>query len=212
MLRRNLRVLILVVVGVMLVALSVVLNQFRIRAQAEAFLSEFKSLSMGKSSFDEAKRLQATYGGRELTHGVYPSDCSPHECYIYFSFLNSWFARLHLAPPTGFGATLHIHDGVVSSRSVGYGAQAGDVSFDLSVDEGTSTGRNQGFCVVHRADQLGRPYKLMISMSAEAKPVQRELAYSFDLSCLARIGICGQPSMILPHLSEQNTVICDQSP
>jgi hypothetical protein len=212
MLRKALRGTMLVLASVVIVMLWLLLNQFRVRSRAESFLRDLKSLSIGKSSFVEVKKLQAAYGGTQLTQGIYPSDCSPRDCYIDFLFTNGWLARLHLAPPTGFGATLRIHNGVLSSRSLGYQAEAGSHSFVLSVQESSNPIHMQDFCLTFRSDPMGRPWRMAISMRPTATQVERQLAYSFDLSCLARLGTCGEPSGVLPSLSPENAVICTDSP
>lgn len=211
MIRHMARAVIAVVAVLVLALVFVVLSQFLTQSRAKAFLAQANSLRIGMSTFDVAKKLEAIYHGHELTGGMYPPDCSPRDCYIQFLFTNNWLARLRLAPPTGFATTLHIENGLITSRTTAYAAEAGNHSFTLAMDESSSPSYIQDFCAVFfRTDLSGRPWKIQISISPKASQLQRDLAYSFDLSCLARLGSCGEPTRILPALSQQDIAICSE--
>jgi hypothetical protein len=191
----------------------VVSIQFVTQSKAKAFLEEANSLRIGTSTFDAAKKLEATYHGQELIGGIYPRECSPRNCHVRFLFTNNWLARLHLEPPTGFGTILHIENGLITSRITAYSAETGNHSFTLAADESSRSSNTEDFCVVFsRADLSGRPRKIQIRIGPKASQSQRALVYSFDLSCLAKLGTCGDPARILPIISQQDIAICSERP
>jgi hypothetical protein len=211
MIRQMARAVIAAVVILLLSLILVVSSQFLTQSRAGAFLAQANSLRVGMSTFDVAKKLEAIYHGHELTGGMYRPDCSPRDCYIQFLFTNKWLARLRLAPPTGFATTLHIENGLIISRTTAYAAEAGKHSFTLAVDESSSPGYIQDLCAVFfRTDLSGRPWKIQISISPKASQLQRDLVYSFDLSCLTGLGSCGEPTRILPALSQKDILICSE--
>lgn len=200
--------------GVLIAAFALVeLYQHTVRSRAESFLLDLQALELGKSTFSDAKRLQSQYGGQELTQGIYPADCSARDCYVRFMFTNFPFAILHLAPPTGLGAALHIQGGVVRSRTTAYQAEAGDQSFVLSIDDNFKTGYQEEFCVVsRRGNGSGPPWKVQISMRPGAPKDLSNAAYALNLSCLTRFGACSDPYGMLPTLFSQKVPICTERP
>lgn len=201
-------------VGLLIALLALVeLYQHAVRSRAESFLLDLKALQLGKSTFSDARRLQSQYGGQELTQGIYPPDCSARECYIQFIFTNLPLAVLRLAPPTALLATLHIQNGAVISHATDYQAEARDQPVSLSVHYAINTRYIQDLCqVFRRVESSAVPSKLVISMRPGISKDVTDAAFAFDLSCLSRLGTCGEANRILPPLFTQKVPICTERP
>ncbi len=194
--RRNvIRLLILAGTAVLFAGILLFVYSRVLVRNAQAFLDDLKSLRVGKSSFAEVKHVSE----------VYPdvwkkADCKPNQdCALDFAIENTWLHRLRLVPWTKFQGTLYIRDGTLTRMGIILAANTGNFGFAAVVVETPSDIQDQkSYVIRHRRNQRGLPENVSIYLTPTSTATERQLAYSFNLTCLARFGGCKDSSELLP--------------
>jgi hypothetical protein len=165
------------------------------KREAQALLSELQAISIGSASFDEVQRIASRFRSR-TTEGVQP--CSPDECDLRISFENSWLRRLHLATPTTFGVVLLVRNGrlyyVNAAMTLYSGDQVISASTTLS-DEGRG---QSAYRIVAKRGVGNQPWQAIVHLTPNATLDERRAGFSFNLSCLDKLGGCKDSSDLLP--------------
>jgi hypothetical protein len=162
---------------------------------AQAFLDDLKVLRVGKSSFAEIQQL------REVYLDVWKkADCKPsQDCALDFAIENTWLHRLRLVPWTKFQGTLYIRDGTLTRMGVILAANTGNLGFGAVVVETPGDIQDQkSYAIRHRRNQKGLPENVSIYLTPTSTATERQQAYGFNLTCLARFGGCKDSSELLP--------------
>ncbi len=175
--------------------------------RAQAFLSDFLKLEVGKASFEEAKVVAQQHGGIPWYLPDGSMQCTYQRCEFRFFFENKPLTSTHLVPYTGLIATIGVKDGVVVGRYVDYMRYA-KRPFSYHVRETLlpPTGTPEWEALRHKiglsrmhVDPSGVATAVSIGLEPSSSADQRRRAYALDLSCLSKLFGCGNPSAFFPH-------------
>lgn len=172
------------------------------RTNARAFFREFSELKIG-SSFADAQRLAHQYGG--IPWYVTSSDmrCTFERCSFAFQFDSLPLSYVPLVGYTRFFALVSIKNGTVDGREIEYehisrhGSSFSYFLSDYASVEGPPKGQEPGVWRL-QVDPRGVPHVLEVLLGPHSTARLRGMAYSVNLSCLARLVGCGNPSAIYP--------------
>jgi hypothetical protein len=175
------------------------------RKNAEILLGELQQLRVGESTLGDLQRVAAGSQRRFLAKGTDPF-CQERWCTYTFSYYTTnlgrlalwrlYLWRIHLTPaPVAFVATL-IADGDRLAR----------IEILLSSDVKTkslSATLDDEVPVVSPVSQSylrqNQPSHVSIYVKPEATPAERQGAYSFNMSCMDKLGGCGKTAELLPN-------------
>lgn len=166
-------------------------------------MRDLEVLRVGQSSFEEAERVAARYGGRPFD--PFPP-CTPERCEIVFSIENTLLGRLRLSRRTLFAAAIFVGEGKV--RQITFGLVAGlydpnqycEVYIVDSQEETRGSSGHPPFSVSRQTTSDGRPQKLTVRITDHASPQERASAYSIDLGCLSQLIGCKDAHELAPSL------------
>ncbi len=162
---------------------------------AEGFSLQSRALVVGRTSFSEAERMLSKY----QRYRIKSTSCTSADCELAFRFRNSSLSRLRLAPPTGFDSVLRFHDGVLVNRETYLGQGLCCVVYVREDLSASATGALRSrFSPELQRDGSGRAWKAMVHLTPQASEQERELAYSFNLHCLDKIGGCKTAEELSP--------------
>jgi hypothetical protein len=166
--------------------------------EAELFLQKSKELKVGSSTYEEAK----SFLNSNDKHLQYSRPCSANDCEVVFEFRNSWMRALRLAPGTSFGGRLIFRDGVLALRYMHLGQGVCCVNIvteGRELEPGALEDQlSKDFSKSLQRDESGQPWHAYVLLSPKATPEQRQEAYSFDLSCLSKLGGCKNAAELAP--------------
>lgn len=175
--------------------------------RAQAFLSDFLMLEVGKSTFSDARTLTERYGGIPWWVGNDSMQCTSERCVFRFVFENKPLSSTRVVPWTGLFATIDVRRGIVVGRYLDYMRYAKrPLSYhvaEVAAPEGVDTSlvapvkSLMGFKRTN-VDGKGTPSVISIGFEPPADPDKKRRAYALDLACLSRILGCGGPSAIFP--------------
>lgn len=178
----------------------------RQRDRAEAFLREFTKLELGKSTFADAQQIAAEYHGIPWYTGPDDMRCTPQRCELRFVFENKPLTSFRLARYVELIGVVSVKDGIVAGRELIYASETGNynpLQYDV-VEEPPlqAEGKPQHFQEIGLArlnvDDKGIPSTVRVRLGVTSSPEQRKRAYALDLSCLAKLFGCKNPSAIFP--------------
>jgi len=164
---------------------------------AESFLSQSRALVLGHATLSDARKTLDDYRRYQLN----ATSCASNECEIAFRFRNSLLSLLHLAPPTGLDSFLRFHDGILVNRETYLGQGLCCVVYvreDLPSSQ-TATLKSS-FSRKLQRDGTGRPWKAIVYLTPQAIQQEKDLAYSFNLRCLYKIGGCKTAEELSPAI------------
>jgi hypothetical protein len=193
---RSIRLGTLSILGLALVVAGVTaINTIHTRHSAERFFASFTHLKIGASTAQDAERLAVRFGGMR--------DCSHAQngnCTYWVTFENTWLSRLRLAPRARLVCTILVREGVVSGRHFSYSLWDNPPFAPSSVDlwEPPHAGWEPPSPLYVHGQWSGGLWRMYVSVSEDATPEQRHIAYSLNLSCLWRIGGCKRAESLLP--------------
>lgn len=176
-------------------------------ARAQAFLSDFLKLEVGKSSFEEAAVVAQRHKGFP---GYLPDGsmwCTVQRCVFSFVFENKPLSSTHLVPWVGLLAEIDVKDGVVVGRYVNYKCYSRyPLSYNVQETILPPTGtrewealrRKIGLSRMH-VDPAGVATAISIGLEPSSSADQRRRAYALDPSCLSKLFGCGNASAFFPH-------------
>jgi hypothetical protein len=174
---------------------------------AQAFLSDFLKLEVGKSSFEEAKVVAQRHGGVPWYLPNGNMWCTYQRCEFRFLFENKPLTSIHLVPYTGLIGTIDVKDGLVVGRYVdyvrytkyayGYYVQE-TVLPPIGTPEWEALRHKIGLTRMH-VDPAGVATAVSIGLVPSSSADQRQRAYALNLSCLSKLFGCGDPSAFFPH-------------
>jgi len=181
-------------ISVIVAVLFGVTSTLRTEHAAEDFSLQSRAIVVGRTSFSEAERMLSNYQRYQLNNS-----CASADCELAFRFRNSWLSLLRLAPPTGFNSLLRFHDGVLVNRETHLGQGLCCVVYVREDLPASATGALRSrFSLELQRDGNGRPWKAMVHLTPQASEKERELAYSFNLHCLDKIGGCKTAEELSP--------------
>jgi len=158
------------------------------RREAQKFRDAADQLTIGISSYDNARRILEPYS----KHVTNSEPCTPNHCTWSFSFRNSLLSYLHLAPATEFGGSLTFDNGVLSTRVeyLGQGICCVHHIIEGRLLVAPNNPSQPDFSVTLQRDEDGFPAKAIVMLTPRATPEQRQAAYAIDLGCLDKIDGC----------------------
>jgi hypothetical protein len=186
-------VLALVAVGAATVAVATI----EAKREAEAFLSELRSIQLGPAGYEQVQHL-ATRFRSHVTQGT--TTCTPGECSVSVSFENTWLRKLHLATWTNFGAILLVRNGrlyYVSAEMTLYPRERVLGAKTDLLEEGQ---KRVPYSVVTKRWGDNQPWQAIVQITPQATPTERKAAFSFNLGCLDKLGGCKDSSDLLPSV------------
>lgn len=167
------------------------------RSRAEAFLREFVQITPGQSTFAEAQRIARRYGGMPwYVDNCGNMTCTFQKCVLAFQFDNMPLSYVPRVGYTRFFATINLKNGMVLGSELDYDRNAFGYSV-LDYRGQIPKGWQYGVWRL-RVDAQGVPHVLEVNLGPSSSQRLRQLAYSIDLSCLAKLWGCGGPSAIYP--------------
>jgi hypothetical protein len=173
------------------------------RDRAEQLVRDLASLRVGKSSFDDAERIAAKHGGRQVASS---GPCTEEYCELSFSIESALLPRLLLARPTVFSAAVFVGKGKVRQLAFGLTRGGSDPDRFCAVhvtefqDGPEAAEEYKPFSITRRTGVGGRHQTLNVRLTEQASPSDRALAYSLQLSCLNKLGGCADASELAPRL------------
>jgi len=178
--------MVLVACALPLAALAWLLIHARVeQVQAERCMAQVTALSIGRSTFEEAKRISDKFGGVDGSPAG--NACSPKLCDLVIAFRNLALTRLGLARPAGVIIYISISEGVVESVGIRYTSPGHPVY--LAGEEVARTGVQK--VRVHVWNDInGNPNQVAVRLTTEAPEDLRARVFAIDLSCLGRPGPC----------------------
>ena len=190
----------LAVLSVLVLAVIAAVVTHQPTRNAQRFMKDLMHLEVGKSSFTDALDLSKRYGGIEWKVNDSPEKCTPERCYLAFPFENTWLHRLHLAPRIVLMAIVGVENGQVRSRLVGFASATRTPSIEVFANERLAFSSGEAYRIV----SYSAVPRLGIELTPLATSDQRQRAYAFNLSCLSKIGGCGDAGELLPSLTQKN--------
>ena len=190
MLRTSLQRLFAAVFVVVIFGLGVVVDSVSTkRRHAELLVRRMATLKVGASSFTEARALAEEYSGKPESEGLRSEDCSAQACTFTFVIDNRPLNHIPGVGAVQFVATIGVKDGYVVEQQINY-----TILYSTSVDFAyllIDHLDSRGFEVQKlRVDSKGMPHVVKVNLGRSATAEERRLAYSIDLSCLARLRVC----------------------
>jgi hypothetical protein len=172
------------------------------RRKADAFLQVSGKLVVGASTYGEAKHILDPY----RSYVRYSEECQPKHCQLSFLFQNSWLKFLHLAPPTAFGGSPIFDDGVLSARItfLGQGHCCVDHITEGKALVAPADESSRDYSLVLQRGDDGFPWKGAVMLTPRATAQQRRDPYSFNVSCLSKLGGCKAAEELLPAIWKRN--------
>jgi hypothetical protein len=178
----------------------------RQRDRAEEFLQEVTKLEVGKSTFLEAQLLTRKYGGIPWYTTSEDMRCTFQWCELRFVFENRPLTSARLVRYVELIGTVSVKDGVVWGREIDYGRENGRVhqsEYDvierpLWREDRLSHGQHERGLWRLKVDASGIPSVVVVRLGLSSSADQRKRAYSFDLSCLAKLWGCDSPPAMFP--------------
>ena len=163
--------------------------------RAQAFMSDFLKLQVGKSSFEDAKVIAQQHGGIPWYVSCSSMQCTYERCQFRFVFENKPLTSTHLVPWVGLFGTVDVKDGIVIGRYVDYQRYA-ERPFSYSVRETVLplTGPPEWEALRRKiglsrmdVDPVGMATAISIGLEPSSSADQRRRAYALDLSCLSKL-------------------------
>lgn len=196
-------VVVLLACVVFTVAWASTLSQPR---RAQAFLTDFTRLEIGKSTLEQAESLARTHGGIPWWVSNDSMRCTYQRCIFRFLFENKPLTSTHLVPYTGLIADVSVKQGIVVARELTYVRQnKGQLTYDVveAIPPALGTVEEEVWKMhvgVMRlnVDQNGTPSTISVGLEPSSPADQKRRAYSLDLSCLARIFGCNGLASYVP--------------
>jgi hypothetical protein len=171
------------------------------RLEAESFLHELQTFQIGETSYERVQAV-AIHFRNYIVDGA--KTCVPNDCSVTLKFENMWLRNLHLARWTTFGATLLVRDGRLHYVSTGMTMYSRDQVISAGTflsDEGHETAP---FRVVTKRWNNDQPWQVIVQLTPQAMPQQKDLGFSFNLGCLDKLGGCKDSSDLLPSAWKEN--------
>jgi hypothetical protein len=190
------------VVGISLVALAICGAFFPValhkRTQARELLRNIVELKLGSSTFSDAQSLRERFGGQPWNGPLAPASCSSESCDLRFVYTNSPLSYVPGVRRVEFVASIRVNGGLIVSREIDYTLQkASYFEYAYLMDEGLKSAESYEMKKL-KVDAQGNPHVIKVSLGPLATSDQRSQAYVLDLSCLAKLGGCRNPSSIFP--------------
>ncbi len=192
--RRKILLISTAVAGFAAIALMLALaDTYVTRSKASDFLRDVRELRIGKSSLADLLRLKEKYYKFASED---PAGCDRNSCRIYFSFDNRWLSRLRVVPAARLGGGVTVKHGAINEINL---ALASDPSYSAQVIETLATPGEPPYNVSGRRSDPNGPFiALKVRLTPDAPQDMRTKAYSFNLSCLTRVGGCKDGRAVLP--------------
>ncbi len=192
--RKDLLLCSIVLVGIAAgAAVSYVLFQPYLRARS--LRSEIAALQVGRSSFEEAKRV----GNRLGSQGNDP--CSPVDCYWTFTTDNFEFPNLWRGEGARFIAGFRVQDSVVSEQrfmfQIGTGFKAQTAEF---WERETWPHYPKQFMVGTETSSDYPHFRSYVNLTPATPADVRERYLSFNLNCLWKYQGCKDAEELLPTI------------
>jgi hypothetical protein len=179
------------------------------RSRARAFLQEFLTLNLDKSTFADAQGLAESYGGKPWSASSQNATCSAESCELLFTFDNKPLRTLPGIRGVYFGAVITVKEGRIVESSIVYQRLAssgepvsdgGGPEYEYLYGVRDVAERKDGEYGVTKkeVDAQGIPHFLIVGLGPNSTAEARKRAYSLDLSCLARLNACNTASAIYP--------------
>jgi hypothetical protein len=191
-------------------------------------LAEVQDQRWATATFEDARNLSGKYGGHAVGHGLnapltpadYPDGCNKARSRFNIEVSNTPLFQLHLAPRTGFFASLAVESNRVTRVAVGLMSQgkAKEEDIELIVDVADE------FCypcyegqqpyLRHFSWDHNCPSGLMIQLTSASTPAQRHSAYDLNLACLTKLGGCKDSRSFSPELWDltEEAIKLDRAP
>jgi hypothetical protein len=169
------------------------------RARAQAFLREFGGLRLGESTLADAEQIARDYKG--IPWYVTPDDmrCTFQDCALAFKFENTPLSYVPFFHHTVCFGLILVKDGIVVGRQLEYERNVPpDHYFKYLVLDSVRRSENDDVTWRLKVDQEGLAHVVEVHLSPVSSNLERKLAYSVDLSCLAKLYDCSAPSAIYP--------------
>lgn len=175
--------------------------------RAQAFLADFTSLELGKSTMEQAQSLARKHGGIPWFISTDSMQCSYQRCAFHFVFENRPLTTTHLVPYTELVADVSVEQGIVVARELHYARHnKRPLTYDVveaippalgTVDEKSWKRTHSGIMRLN-VDLDGIPSTILVGLQPSSPTDQKKRAYSLDLSCLARIFGCNGLTSYVP--------------
>jgi hypothetical protein len=177
--------------------------------RAQAFLSDFLKLEVGKSNFEEAKVVAQQHGGIPWYLPDGSMRCTYQGCAFCFAFENKPLTSIHVVPYVGFTGILVLKNGVLTERNIHY-VRYSKRPFAYNVRETQTvlpegdTSEAQGMrhlvgLARMQVDPAGVASAISIGLESSSSADQRRRAYALDLSCLSKLFGRGNASLFFPR-------------
>jgi hypothetical protein len=178
----------------------------RQKSRAEQFLQQLTNLELGKSTFAEAQQIALKYRGFPWYADSGDMRCTFQRCELRFIFQNKPLTSFHLARYVELIAVISVKDGIIVGRDVVYARETGryfpfqyNVIDRASWNDGPVSNINQTVGLARlKVNDTGIPSTVMVRLGPSSTADQRNRAYAFNLSCLARFLDCDDPSAFFP--------------
>lgn len=170
----------------------------RERSRAEACLRDIIQLRLGTATFADAQRIASEFGGSAWDGPSRRPDCSPQRCRLIFIFRNRPFGNLVGVGVVELVAGIAVEDGHIVGREVDYSLRSTQGYRVLYLVSDKLSPAEQGF-EVKRLGGTGVGEAIKVTLGPKASAEERNLVYSLDLACLARVFGCAAPSTVFPR-------------
>jgi len=191
-------------IGVVVGACGCVFHSFHVRREAEACLSAIRQIRVGSStveSADDALQPLRKYEKSETQQ----IDGERYLTYSY-RFENNGLHLLGLFRPTGFEASLVVHDGLVVARGAGFIQDPFQMvnSHESIIGLFRNQLLDQSTSGVH-VDGTDPPYRTEVFINSRASEADRKAAFDYNLSCFTSVTGCRSLDEILPGAKQMKT-------
>lgn len=169
----------------------------RTRSEAQAFLSELEVIELGPSGYGQVQAL-ATRFRSHVAQETKP--CTSSDCSLTVRFDNTWLRRLHIATWTTFGTTLLVRDGRLYYVSTGMTLYSRERVVSAETDFSEEDHGWEPYRAITKRWGDNQPWQSVVRLTPQATLSERKAAFSFNLTCLDKLGGCRDSSDLLPSV------------